>query len=245
VSARGNTAYFSSDQLGGFGNMDIYMFELHEQARPQPVTYMRGKVFDSENLSPLVARFELLDIETGNRVTSSSSDAVSGEFLVAIPTGRELALNVSRSGYLFFSENFSYEPRHDLQPYLHDIPLLPIRQGETVILRNIFFDHDSYELKQESRAELLKLAELLEQNPGMKIRINGHTDSTGSREYNQQLSENRARSVYLYLQEINIDQKRLSYRGFADTKPVDTNETEQGRANNRRTEFEILELNNW
>lgn len=242
VSASGTTAYFSSDQLGGFGQMDLYMFELHPEARPQPVTYMRGMVFDGQTSQPLEAAFELFEVESGQTVQQASSDAVNGEFLVAIPTDKELALHVSKPGYLFFSEFFAYEARADLQPWLHNIPLQPIRQGETVVLRNIFFDHDSYQLRPESRAELMKLASLLGDNPGMSIRINGHTDSTGSRQYNQELSENRARSVYLFLTEQGIDPGRLSYKGFADTQPIDTNETEEGRANNRRTEFEITEI---
>jgi outer membrane protein OmpA-like peptidoglycan-associated protein/Tol biopolymer transport system component len=243
VSASGTTAYFASDLYGGYGDMDLYMFELHEEARPSPVTYMRGVVFDRETQKPLAAGFQLLDVVSGEVVLQATSDQVSGDFLVAIPTERELALNVSKAGYLFFSEHFSYEAREDLQPYIRDIPLQPIRKGETVILRNIFFDTDRYDLRAESRAELRKLVELLEQNPGMHIRINGHTDSTGSPAYNQRLSENRARSVYDFLTAQGIESNRLSYQGFGETMPIDTNETEEGRANNRRTEFEIVELN--
>ncbi|MFO7978782.1 MAG: OmpA family protein [Bacteroidales bacterium] len=243
INASGTTAFFASDQYGGHDQMDLYMFELYQQARPVPVTYMRGFVFDRETNKPLEASFELLETSTGAQVVNATSDPVTGSFLVAIPTGRQLALNVSRPGYLFFSEHFSYDAREDMQPYLHDIPLQPIRQGQTIILRNIFFDHDSYELKPQSRAELLKVVDLLQTNQGMHIRINGHTDSTGTTAYNQALSENRAHSVYRFLQQQGIDPDRLSYKGFADTRPIDTNDTEEGRANNRRTELEILKIN--
>lgn len=242
VGAGGVNAYFASDLFGGFGDTDLYHFELYEAARPTPVTYMRGVVYDKGNGNKLQATFELTELETGQVITQSVSDRQTGEFLVAIPTGKTLGLNVSHPGFLFFSEHFSYaETRTGGDPYLRDIPLQPIRQGEAVVLRNIFFDTDRYDLKPASETELNRLVTLLEGNPSIKIEISGHTDHVGTYAYNLELSKNRARSVMQYLIDAGVDVSRLSFEGYADTRPIDTNETEEGRANNRRTEFKILD----
>ncbi len=242
IGASGRDAYFASDAGQESGQTDIYYFELYEEARPDPLTYMKGKVFDRYTRKPLKASFELIDLKDDEVLISSESDVVDGSFLVAIPMGINLGLNVSANGYLFFSENFKLDRAYSgIEPYMMDIPLNPVQAGESAVLRNIFFEYDKYELKPESKAELSRLIRLMEENPDIRIEIGGHTDNIGSYEYNKELSLNRARSVYTYLAESGIDPRRLEYKGYADTKPVDTNETEEGRANNRRTEFIILE----
>jgi outer membrane protein OmpA-like peptidoglycan-associated protein len=110
-----------------------------------------------------------------------------------------------------------------------------------MVLKNIFFETDKHDLKETSKIELNKLIRLLETNPGLKIEIGGHTDNVGSHEYNITLSENRAKTVNQYLVENGIEQSRLLYKGYGETKPVDTNETPEGRAINRRTEFKVIE----
>jgi len=240
VGASGKEAYFASEQPGGKGGSDLYYFELYEEARPQMVTYMKGFVFDAKSNQRLRAAFELIDLKSEEVLVQSHSRESTGEFLIPIPVGRNLALNVWRDGYLFFSENFAFEDvRTGVDPHLYDIPLQPISEGESVVLRNVFFQFDSHELLSESIVELSRLFRFLQQNPNTEIEISGHTDSTGSYSYNKTLSENRALSVYNYLVEQGIDKSRLSYVGYADTQPLATNETEEGRAQNRRTEFKI------
>ncbi len=241
VGASGQQAWFASDMEGGHGRSDIYTFELYDAVSPQPVTYMRGVVSDAETDKPLQAAFELIRVSDGQVVMEAASDPEEGSFLVALPTGKDLALNISKSGYLFFSDHFSYDGRRKAtDPYIRDIQLHPIREGETVVLRNIFFETDSYALKETSRSELEKLYRFMCENPDLHIEISGHTDSRGTFAHNEALSGNRARSVRDYLLAKGIPAERLSYKGYADTKPVDTNETPEGRANNRRTEFQIV-----
>ncbi len=241
VGASGREAYFASEAEGGKGGSDLYFFELYEEARPSMVTYMKGFVFDANTRARLRARFELIDLQTEENLVQSFSNERTGEFLIPIPVGRNLALNVWRDGYLFFSENFSLEDvRTGVDPHLFDIPLQPIQEGQSVVLRNIFFKVDSHELLPESINELQRLLQLLEQNPGLSIEISGHTDSTGSFQYNKTLSENRALSVYNYLVENGIARDRLTYSGYADTQPIADNTTEEGRARNRRTEFKVI-----
>jgi outer membrane protein OmpA-like peptidoglycan-associated protein len=240
VNARGDKGYFASDRMNGKVR-DIFTFDLHPAARPFEVSYMKGTVYDAGNRRRLKASFELIDLANTRTVIQSYSDATTGEFLVPITTGRDYALNVSRSGYLFFSENFSLSGfAHQTSPYLKDIPLHAIRTGEKSILRNIFFEFDSFELKPESLAELKKLTEFLTGNPEISIRINGHTDNTGNPDYNMALSGKRAGSVADFLIKSGIAETRIKYAGFGDTMPVATNDTEGGRAENRRTEFEII-----
>lgn len=241
VSASGEKAYFSSDRKGGYGKLDLYSFKLYEAARPNRVTYVKGRVTDKETGMPLAAVFELIDLKTSEIVVRSGSDPVNGSFLVTLPSGNDYALNVSKEKYLFYSEHFSLPKKSELtEPYRMDVQLHPIKFGETVVLKNIFFETASYELLPSSRVELDKLVAFMTGNPTISIEIGGHTDNVGKDEDNQILSENRAKAVKSYLVENDISEARIQYKGYGETQPIDTNDTEEGRARNRRTEFKVL-----
>ncbi len=242
VNAKGNLAYFSSNKLGGFGKEDLYYFELSKEARPIAVTYLKGIVYDSKNNKLLEANFELIDLESGNVVVTSKSNPISGEFLICLPTNKNYGLNVSKEGYLFYSDNFEIKGEHLLdKPYEKNVPLQPILLGEKVILKNIFFDTDKSELKIESQSEIDRLITLLSKNPLLKIEISGHTDNVGTKEYNQNLSLLRAKAVFDYLIKKGININRLTYIGYGITQPIETNDTPEGRTKNRRTEFKVIE----
>ncbi len=238
VNARGDMAYYASDRIPE-KRRDIFQFELYPDARPVLVTYMKGTVFDKDTRRRLTARFELIDLKTSELVMEALADA-SGEFLVCIPSDRDYALNVSHEGYLFYSENFTLTGEHRMtDPVLKDIPLTPIRIGGVTVLKNIFFEFDSYLLLEESKVELDKLVEFLKENKSIRVEIGGHTDQQGTDEYNQVLSENRAREVYRYLVDRSITPGRLSYKGYGESQPVDTSLTPEGMARNRRTELKV------
>jgi flagellar motor protein MotB len=242
VSADGTVALFASDREEGFGGLDLYSFDLYEEVRPQFVTYVKGIVFDEKTNEKLHARFELTDLKTGEVAVRSFSNIGSGEFLVCLPTDRDYALTVSREGYLFFSEHFNLSGVHlTTDPFLKDIPMKPIRAGEAVVLRNVFFETDKYNLKESSQVELRKLVEFMNRNPGVRVELGGHTDNVGTDEYNLRLSQNRAKAVYDYLISAGIADNRLVFKGYGSALPVDSNETEEGRAYNRRTEFKVIE----
>lgn len=114
--------------------------------------------------------------------------------------------------------------------------------GSTFVLKDIFFEFDKSTILQQSYFELMKLITLLDTYPKMAIEIRGHTDGKGADSYNQRLSENRAKAVSDYLTSKGISEKRLQYKGYGKTLPIDTNDTEEGRANNRRVEFKILDI---
>jgi outer membrane protein OmpA-like peptidoglycan-associated protein len=189
----------------------------------------------------MAASFVLKDIETDKPVVNSWSDEYSGSFLVCLPVGHSYALSIQKKGYLFYSENFALEGVKDIDnPQQLNVYLSPIKAGEKIVLKNIFFATDSYELKRESFAELNTLVELLTNNPDLRVEIGGHTDNVGSEKYNLSLSENRAKSVRDYLVSEGVELKRLTFKGYGFSEPVADNNTDTGRAQNRRTEVKVL-----
>ncbi len=244
VGAAGTKAYFASDR-NQKDDRDLYTFTLHREARPTPSSYMRGKVYDAKTHQPLKAKFELVSLDSARVVMESYSDAQSGEFLVCIPTNNNYLLNVSKDQYLFYSDHFTLKGVHEIgEPYEKDVPLKPIEPGRTFVLRNVFFETDSFRLQPHSRVELNKLYRFLRQNPSVRIEVSGHTDSVGTQAYNRELSHKRARSVYDYLIEKGIAPRRLEYEGYGESQPIAPNATPEGRARNRRTQIRILEAQN-
>jgi len=160
--------------------------------------------------------------------------------LATLTSGKNYGLNISKNGYLFYSENFSLANLRNNKPYNIEVLLEPIAVGNKVILKNIFFDTNRFDLQPESMAELKKLVGFLQVNPTVKIEISGHTDNVGNDMANQTLSENRAKSVYQFLVNHGIAADRLVYKGYGKTQPIAPNTTEDNRAQNRRTEFKII-----
>lgn len=239
LNARGNRAYFASDRGEGI-DTDIYSFEMPEEVRPVPVSYMEGRVYDSRSMRGIRAVLQLIDLESEEAVMELESHAGEGDYLLSLPTDRDYALNVSAEGYLFYSEHFTFTGVHSqLEPLRRDVPLDQVRIGTIVVLKNIFYATGSFELEALSRAELNKVYDFLQENPSIGVEISGHTDNTGSPGLNQKLSEQRARSVVEYLLGKGIGQKRLKAAGYGELQPVADNALEEGRAQNRRTELKI------
>ena len=243
VGPKGNVAYIASDREGGKGGLDLYSFELYENARPKLVSYVKGNVSDSKTGAPLEAAFEIIDLETGKTVISAFSEKGNGEFLATLTAGKDYALNVSRQGYLFYSDHFNCKDPADIKnAYMLEVKLEPAIEGGKVILKNVFFDTNQFTLKPASFTELDKLVRFLSTNTGVQVEISGHTDSTGDKAKNKILSENRAKTVFDYLVSKGIAATRMTFAGYGDSKPVASNETEEGRALNRRTEFTITSV---
>ncbi len=240
IGSEGKRAYFSSvrDKKNG---KDIFYFDLYESARPNPVSYIKGKVYDKETGKLLKADYELVNLSNGTTILKSTTD-LTGSFLVCLPSGNNYGINVSKTGYLFYSENFMFEGQHSLaEPYIKKINLSPVKVGEKMQLSNVFYEVDSWELKKESLSELNNLTKLLSLNKGISIEVGGYTDSTGSSEYNIALSEKRALSVVNYLISKGIAPSRLKYKGYGNAAPIGDNVTQEGRKLNRRTEVRIID----
>lgn len=242
ISSNGRTAFFASDQKGGFGGMDIYSFELPEKLRPHLVTFVKGQVFDKDSKEPLDGVIQIINLNTGKAVYDDVADFENGEFLATMVIGNTFALNVSKAGYLFYSENFSLKDQKTNTPYLINVPLQKITVGGMVTLNNVFFDTNKFDLLPESKVELQQLISFLQKNPKVAIEISGHTDNVGEDRTNMLLSENRAKAVYSYLIANKINASRLTYKGYGETRPAGENDTEEGRQRNRRTEFSITRI---
>ena len=239
IEAGGEVAYFSSKRENSLGK-DIYSFVLDESIRPNPVSYIKGKVSDKETGRALRSEFELINLTVNETVLKSNTDE-NGNFLICLPSGYNYGINISKPGYLFFSESFMFEGGYTVsEPLVKNVYLQIIKVGEVMSLKNVFFAFDSWELKAESTRELDNLIKLLIQNPTVKIEIGGHTDIIGSESYNQTLSEKRALAVVDYIRSKGIHLERLSYKGYGNSMPVGDNSTEGGRELNRRTEVKIL-----
>jgi outer membrane protein OmpA-like peptidoglycan-associated protein len=243
VGPKGDIAYIASDRDGGFGGLDLYSFTLHEAARPQATGFVKGKVSDSNDGRLLAAVYEIVDLESGKTMVKSGTEEQVGTFIASLPSGKDYLLNVSKEGYLFYSDNFSCkDPASIDKPYLLDVKLNPIAVGSKVVLKNVFFPTNSFELNDQSYSELQKVILFLNGNPKVIIELAGHTDNVGDQKSNLILSQNRAKSVYDYLVSKGVPVSRMTYKGYGDTQPVDSNENEQGRSKNRRTEFRITSV---
>ena len=194
----------------------------------------------------------MVDVSTGKVYALSKTDG-DGEFLLCLSMGKDYGLNVNRPKYLFYSDNFGLKEERKLRdPIVLKIPLQPVKdsleeggggakkESEPIVLKNVFFATNSAELRPESKNELNKLKELLDDNPNMRIRLNGHTDNEGDDADNLSLSDRRAHAVRTYLINKGILADRLEAKGYGETKPVASNDTPEGRQKNRRTEFVVL-----
>ena len=271
VSGSGNRAYFASAKQGGFGEKDIYKItflgpekepllntedqliamvanpisnlktESALEVKSAKLTLLKGLIKDAKSNEPLEASIELIDNDKNITVATFKSNSNSGKYLVALPSGKNYGISVKREGYLFHSENFNLPEDASFQEFNQDIGLKKIEIGSTIVLRNIFFDSDKATIRNESINELERLIKLLNDNPTIKIELASHTDADGSSDYNLKLSNSRSVSVVDYLISKNIASSRLIAKGYGESKSIATNETEEGKQQNRRTEFKILE----
>ena len=239
ITSDGTTAYYASDRSDTRGNLDLYTFELRNDIRPIKTLWIKGKVFDKKTTKGLPSAVELTDLKTKEIISRVQTDE-TGNYLITLPVGKDYAFNVNRRGYLFFSENFPLSQKSPDSTYNIDIPLQPLEANAAIILKNIFFDVNKYELKPESQVELDNIVKLMKDNPALKIQINGHTDNVGKPADNITLSNNRAKAVVDYITAKGVDAKRLAYQGFGDKVPLADNKTEEGRSKNRRTELKVV-----
>ncbi len=250
VTADGEIAFFASDRKGGFGDLDIYYFEMPEEFRPTKTLYFEGIVYDVSNRNPVPGKFQLIDIKTGTEVIVSEADKLTGEFMVSLPLNREYALNVSYPGYTFFSQNFNMTNPEGLEAIHMDVPMVPITNGTPTLLANVFFDLGKSTIRPQSFVELNKLYDFLVNNPTLSIEIGGHTDTRGDDKENLKLSNDRAKAVYDYVIAKGIVANRISFKGYGETKPVISDleisklpseeEKEMSHQSNRRTEYKII-----
>lgn len=241
IAADAKTAFYSSNKSDSRGGLDIYSFELPKYIQPHKTLWVKGLVFDKKTNKGIQASVELMDINT-NRLISKTQTDETGNYLVTLPIGKNYLFNVNRKGYLFYSDNFLLKQNEIDTMFEKNISLQPIEKEVSIILKNIFFDFAKSDLNPESEIELEKLVQLLKENPTLKIQFSGHTDNIGKHAENLTLSENRATVVVNYLTQKGIATDRLKAIGLGDSQPISTNDSENGRSQNRRTEMKIVSL---
>ncbi len=242
VSTNGNYAFFSSNAYKGYGGYDIFGFELYEEARPDEVLFVKGKLRDGNGAILRNASVEIKNLET-QKIRKGLIDNTTGKYAIAMPAIREndYMMTVRKPDYSFTSKIIS--PEADTTPKGLDIEMnFAVKKanvGANTRLNNVLFPFNSTDFTKHSQIMLDNFAEYLHENPSLEIRIEGHTDSIANDNFNMRLSKKRAQKVYKYLIKKGIKRSRLSFKGYGETKPQATNKTEKGRAKNRRTEFVI------
>lgn len=239
IGGAGEKGYFSSNRTDAVEH--IYEIDIPEHMRPQPTTIVTGTVRSKKGGTKVSAYILVEDLNTGELIALNKSNSASGEYLVVLPAGRTYSVSANKEGYFFYSQSFEVPANSKFQELRRDIELEPIEKGAKVVLNNVFFETGKSVLTPQSRLELEKAIELLRTNPRMVIEVGGHTDNVGDDATNMKLSHDRARSVRDYIVNAGIASERIQAKGYGELNPVASNDTEDGRKANRRTEFIILD----
>lgn len=241
VSASGSHGYYASVRKEGYGEKDIYRVNFLADEKPvSRMTILKGTIRNSLTKEPLDASIELIDLNKGEHIGVFNTDSKTGKYLVSLPSGKNYGAVAYSKDYLFESQNFDIPDSASYSEVIMDIEMKPLTEGNNIILTNIFFDTDKFQIKNESKDVLDRLVRLMKDYPTLRVEISGHTDNIGSDEYNQRLSENRAKSVTDYMIANGTAKERLTYVGMGKTQPFTTNDTPENRQKNRRIEFKIL-----
>ncbi len=268
-TANSKFAYIASNRAGGKGGFDIYRitfwgpekkpvtetedYLLASIAQPmkdhaiessvtvkkKSLTVFKGISIDAISRKPVEAQIEITDNATGQIIETFTSNSATGKFIITLNSGKNYGIALKATGYLFHSENFDIPSGADDQLVNKIIELKNIAIGSKIALRNIFFDLAKATLRPESNSELDRLVKLMKDVPSLKIEISGHTDNTGSAQVNETLSQQRAEAVVTFLTQKGIAANRMTAKGYGSNMPVATNNSDDGRQQNRRTEFEI------
>lgn len=243
VNTPGTKAYFASNKLKGVGGWDIYSLDLYDEIKPEKVILIKGNIIDENGYNLTDVKLDLINVEN-NAVTPGQVNEYSGEYAITVPVTSntdEYLMVVKKQDYSFSSQLIEVNENKVSETQNVDFEMKTIEEGASIKLNDIYFQTASYEINKKSFVVLNNFIVFLEENPSIKIEIRGHTDNIGTLESNMILSKERAKSVYKYLIDRGIPESRLQYNGYGPNLPIDSNDTEAGRAKNRRTEFQIIE----
>ena len=240
VSAKGDIAYYSRVVNN---QMDIYTIEIPKKLRPKIILRIIGHV-RTPNGQPLAAKIIWEDLEKDSTLGQLQTDPNNGYYVIALPQGKNYGFYISAQGYYPISSNVDLRNYKGPTTIERNFVLYPIKQiindQISIRLNNIFFDFNSAKLRPESYPELNRFARFLKQHPDLLVEISGHTDSIGTKQYNQKLSERRAQAVKQYLISQGCNPRQLVVKGYGFSRPVSSNQTEEGRQKNRRVEFKVI-----
>lgn len=239
LSAKGDFAYIVSSKES-YGKSDIFRIRVAESVKPKPTMLIKGIVRNSKNNEPIEASIRYYDLSTNKELGIANCDPRTGAYQIILPAGKKYGFLAEKNKFYSVSDNVDITVISEYSEITKDLYLAPIEEGQKIRLNNVFFETAKADLLPESYNELDRLIGILNSNPGLVIEISGHTDNVGNGDYNQKLSQNRAQSVYNYLVSKGISPDRLSFAGYGMDQPVASNETEEGKAMNRRVEFRII-----
>lgn len=239
VSTDGRYGYFSSNAEKG---SDIFYFELPEEARPEDVVFVKGNIDSKDPDAAKGMKIELKNMAT-NKVVEGVVNEESGDYVAVISASekQDVMMMAKKNGYAFTSQYISSDREVVGKPMrAPEMKFNPIAIGETYPINDINFSSDSYMLNQQVINVLNEFIEFLKDNKSIRLAIHGHTDNVGEASDNLELSTQRAKAVYEYLILEGVEPSRLEYEGYGESIPIANNDTKEGRAKNRRTEFIIL-----
>ena len=240
VRPAGDQAYYAYEifKPSGWRQAKIYKVQLPMDLQPrQKNTLLTGSVSDAQTHNPLYSLLSLSVLGNAEALYRVRSDSITGTFVLAVPAQATYLLTAQSAGYI--PQTLAIAPQQ--APTTHDFVLNPIQIGIEQVLPHILFPSDEYVLDSISVTELKKMSFFLRLHPSVRIEISGHTDNTGSKQHNQQLSTNRAKAVYRFLQQDGTNPQRMRYQGYGSTKPILPNDTEENKASNRRISFQITD----
>jgi outer membrane protein OmpA-like peptidoglycan-associated protein len=237
LPASGDYAYYVSPNDDG--NADIFRIKLHEAAKPKPVTLVKGFILEKNSSKPLAAKIHFENLSTGSEVGEARSDPKTGAYQIILPFGFNYGIRASVMGYYSLHENLDLQRTSGYTEVKKDLLMVAFEVGETIQLNNVFFEAGLPVLKSESYRELDRLVTILQENPGMYIELEGHTDNKGDAETLLKLSQDRVEAVKAYIVAHGIDGVRITGKGYGNTRPVAPSDTEENSRLNRRVEFKI------
>jgi OOP family OmpA-OmpF porin len=240
LDARGEFAYMVSSK-GSLGEEDIVKIKLKDELKPQPVVLVKGRVLNKVTGAPIESSIVYEDLATGSNEGIAISDPATGAYQITLPYGKNYGFNADNENFVPISDNLDLKKAGEYQEITKDLYMVPFEKGQVVRINNLFFEFAKADLKSESFPDLNRLVDLLTRKANLRIEIGGHTDNVGSDDANNKLSAARAVAVVKYLVSKGIATTRIKANGYGKTKPVATNDTDEGRAQNRRVEFTILE----
>ncbi len=255
ISARGDYAYMSSKK-NSLGKGDIIRINLKASdgtpantspstdtptTAPEPVVLVTGKVIDTKTGKPISAKIVYENLSDGVEIGTAETNPSTGEYKIVLPKGKKYAFRAVGKDYIAEAQNIDLTNITDFKEIQgSDLKLIPLEVGQIGKLNNLFFDTGKANFRSESTPELDRIALTFTENPNLVLEIGGHTDNVGTDEANNKLSQDRADAVREYLIGKGIEPDRVQSKGYGETKPIQTNDTDEGRQANRRVEFKIL-----
>jgi outer membrane protein OmpA-like peptidoglycan-associated protein/tetratricopeptide (TPR) repeat protein len=275
VSGNERYAYYSSFREDGFGEKDIYRITFLgpkkepllastdlidntlnnnsikpiEKFEPDHTILITGKIIDGITEEPLEANLTVINSKTNEKISNILTEE-DGSYIVAVKAGETYALTATKKGYTISSATISTSKKDAGKELNKDLKLYPPSEGDEFVLRNIYFDFDKSNLRHQSVEELDRLVKIMQDHPSLVIELGGHTDRRGSEEYNQILSEQRAKIAKDYLVKHGVSADRIKTKGYGESKPEvpgdeinklpTKREKEEAHQRNRRTVVTIL-----